>query len=46
MSFIDLFVETKKSNDMSFRLFTITLDWLYLINAAVLNDKGEVALCS
>ena len=46
MSFVDLFVEMKKSNDMSFRLLTITLDWLYLINAAVLNEKGEITLCS
>lgn len=46
MSFVDLFVEMKKSNDMSFRLLTITLDWLYLINAAVLNEKGEISLCS
>ena len=46
MSFLDLFVEMKKLNDISFRLLTITLDWLYLINAAVLNDKGEISLCS
>ena len=46
MSFVDLFVEMKKSNDISFRLFTITLDWLYLINAAVINEKGEISLCS
>lgn len=46
MSFVDLFLEMKKSNDMSSRLLIITLDWLYLINAAVLNDKGEITLCS
>lgn len=46
MSFVNLFVEIKKSHDISFRLFTITLDWLYLINAAVINDKGEISLCS
>lgn len=46
MSLIDLFVEMKKSNDLSFRLFVLTLDWLYLINAAVLNEKGDVSLCS
>ena len=46
ISFADLCVEMKKRNDMSFRLLTITLDWLYLINAAVINDKGEIALCS
>ena len=43
---VDLYVEMKKSSDMSFRLLTMTLDWLYLINAAVLNEKGEIILCS
>ena len=46
MSLVDLFVEMKKSNDMSFRLLIITLDWLYLINAAVINEKGDISLCS
>lgn len=46
MLLTDLFVEMKRSNDMSFRLLTLTLDWLYLINAAVINEKGEVSLCS
>jgi len=46
MSIADLYVEIKKTNDMSFSLLMITLDWLYLINAAVINDKGEVLLCS
>lgn len=46
MSFVDLYVEIKKSTEISFRLYTITLDWLYLINAAVLNEKGDVSLCS
>lgn len=46
MSFADLYVQMKRSNDMSFRLLTITLDWLYLINAATVNDKGEISLCS
>lgn len=46
MSFFDLYVEIKKSIEISFRLYTITLDWLYLINAAVLNEKGDVSLCS
>ena len=46
MSFVDLFVEIKKSNDMSFRLLILTLDWLYLINAAFINEKGDISLCS
>jgi hypothetical protein len=42
----DLFVEVRNSHGMSFRLLMFTLDWLYLVNAAVLNEKGEVTLCS
>lgn len=46
MSVIDLFVATKKESDISFRLFLLSLDWLYLINAAQVNSKGDIALCS
>ena len=46
MSVIDLFVATKKDSDISFRLFLLSLDWLYLINAAQVNSKGDIALCS
>lgn len=42
----DLFVEVKRTHDMSYKLLLLTLDWLYLIHAAVINEKGEVSLCS
>lgn len=45
-SISDLFVEVRQMYGMSFRLLLLSLDWLYLINAAVLNEKGEVCLCS
>jgi hypothetical protein len=45
-SLSDLFVEVRNSHGMNIRLLMFTLDWLYLVNAAVLNEKGEVTLCS
>lgn len=46
MSITDLFVIIKQKNNMSFKLFLLSLDWLYLIKAAIVNEKGEVVLCS
>ena len=44
-SLIDLFKNTKKENDISFSLFLLSLDWLYLIDVVTLDDNGEVELC-
>lgn len=46
MSVADLYVTTKKECDMSFKLYLLSLDWLYLINVAKVNQNGEVVLCS
>jgi hypothetical protein len=43
---LDLFHNVKQQRDMSFAVFVLCLDWLYLINLAVLNSNGEVELCS
>ena len=42
----ELFVKVKQGHDMSFKLLLLSLDWLYLIHAASINEKGEVSLCS
>ena len=42
----DLFVKVKQGHDMSFKRLLLSLDWLYLIHAASINEKGEVSLCS
>lgn len=44
--FADLYVQVKQEHDMSFKLLLLSLDWLYLIHAASINEKGEVCLCS
>lgn len=42
---IDLFYEVKKIQDISFSLFTLCLDWLYLIEAVQIDEKGIVKKC-
>lgn len=46
MSVADLYVAAKEEHDMSFKLYMLSLDWLYLINAAEINNEGDIVLCS
>ncbi|WP_317235695.1 ABC-three component system middle component 6, partial [Flavobacterium psychrophilum] len=32
--------------NMSFSIFILCLDWLYLIDVAKINSKGKIILCS
>ena len=43
---LELFQLVKKARNMSFPIFILCLDWLYLINVAILNENGDVELCS
>jgi hypothetical protein len=45
-SILDLYQTVKAVQNLSFSLFILCLDWLYLINAAKLNSVGEIELCS
>jgi hypothetical protein len=45
-SLLDLYQTVKTKRNMSFSVFVLCLDWLYLLNVAKLNTKGEVILCS
>lgn len=45
MDFIELYNEIKSSSKMSFPIYILCLDWLYLIDVAELNE-GIVRLCS
>jgi hypothetical protein len=45
-SILDLYQTVKMKRNMSFSVFVLCLDWLYLLNVAKLNTKGEVILCS
>ncbi len=41
-----LYQRIKEKREMSFSTFILCLDWLYLINVAQVNEKGEIELCS
>lgn len=45
LSLISLFQKLKEKNSVSFQSFVLGLDWLYLINAAEVNEQGDVVLC-
>lgn len=42
---LELYYNVKKSNDMSFSVFVLSLDWLFLIQLAQINEKGVVRKC-
>lgn len=43
---LDLYLDAKAEKEMSMPMFTLCLDWLFLINVVRLNGRGEVELCS
>jgi len=43
---IELYQNVKLKRDMSFSVLILCLDWLYLIDLAIINERGEVKLCS
>lgn len=45
MNISDLFIQIQQIREVSFSILLLCLDWLYLINAAVVTDKGEVKIC-
>lgn len=46
INILDLYQQIKKVSNMSFPIFILCLDWLYLLEVAELNSSGEVQLCS
>ncbi len=42
---LELYYNVKKSNDMSFSVFVLSLDWLYLIQVAQISEEGVVRKC-
>lgn len=45
LDMLDLYQNVTKNKKMSFPVYILCLDWLYIINVAELNH-GEVKLCS
>ena len=42
---LDLFEVLNKDYETTFSLYSLALDWLYLIEAAEIKSTGEVQLC-
>ena len=45
MDFFSVFDELKSSEDISLNLFTLTLDWLFIIGAIDKSHKGYIVKC-
>lgn len=43
---LDLYQNVKQQRNMTFPIFILCLDWLFLLNVAILNNNGDVELCS
>jgi hypothetical protein len=42
---LELFQNIRLQQNMTFPVFVLCLDWLFLLNLAILNENGEVKLC-
>lgn len=42
---MELYQNVRLKRDISFSVLILCLDWLYLIDLAEVNNKGEVKLC-
>lgn len=45
IEFLNLYIEIKDESKMTFQTYVLCLDWLYLIDVAILKN-GKVELCS
>jgi hypothetical protein len=43
---IKIFQTLKEQHDISLKVFSYCLDWLYLIEAVIVDEKGHVSLCT
>ena len=46
MDMLELYIQTTSERNMTMPVFVLCVDWLYLLNLVMLNDKGMVELCS
>lgn len=45
LQILDLYQEVKLKRSMTFSVFILCLDWLYLLDVARINSKGEIEIC-
>jgi hypothetical protein len=43
---MDLYVQVREKKKMSFAVFILCIDWLYLIDVVRFNDEGELEICT
>ena len=43
---LDLYHNVKNKKNMTFPIFVLCLDWLFLLDLIVLNEDGEIELCT
>lgn len=43
---LDLYQNVKQQRNMTFPVFILCLDWLFLLDVAILDTDGDVELCS
>lgn len=41
----DLYQKVKEKQNMSFSIFILSIDWLYLLDLVILTESGEIQLC-
>ncbi len=46
LEILDLYQEVVSRKSMTFSVFILCLDWLYLLDVAKINTKGKIELCS
>jgi hypothetical protein len=42
---IELYARLKKNQKISFNLFTLVLDWLFILGAIRMDEKGAIERC-
>lgn len=43
--FFTLYLNLKNETDMSFSTYLLCLDWLYLMEMAIVDDEGVIKIC-
>jgi len=43
---LELYRNINKTNSITLKVFAFCLDWLYLIEAATVDEKGVISICS
>jgi len=45
IEFLDIYESLKEDKDISLKLFVLAVDWLFLLDALKLNQRGKLEKC-